>query len=703
MRFARFIVKKRGFILAVAVVLAILSVFGLKATKINYDILTYLPGDLNSIVGEKALDEDFHIASTAMVTVEGMSNRDVLKLKDEFRQIDGVSKVYWVDDVANLSIPKEMLPEELKNTFYGKNSTLLIVTFDGSSSSESTMSAIGQMKKLLRKDCLIGGMSAVAEDTRDLTDSQVPIYSLIAVALVLIVLFLGVESNVTPFLIVLGIGFAVLYNFGSNILLGQISYVTESLAAVLQLGVTMDFSIFLIHRYEDEKRRLGDKEEAMAVAIARSFVSIFGSSLTAIAGFLALCTMSLTLGYDIGVVMAKGVFLGVICTFTILPALLLMFDSAAEKHRHKTLIRPLTKTSHFIVDHHVAILLVFIALLIPFVYGKNHTKQYYNLIQSLPDELVSVRGTNRLKDDYGMQATDFILVDENLRSGDVVKMTDELKALDGVTLAVGYKDYVGSEIPADVIPDDIRNLFVSGGRQLVIVNSQYIPASDEQNAQLDKIGAIVKKYDANALITGEAPMNKDLVTIAGNDFKHVDTASILAVFLIIALIFRSVSLPVLLVLAIESAVMINMGIPYFTGTTLPFIAGIVIGTIQLGSTINYAILLTNRYREERIRGFEAKEATRRAVEISSRSIFSSGLAFFAATFGVSVYSNVDLIKSLCLLIARGAVISMFVILFVLPALLILFSKLIEKSSYHWLRPNAMLAEENPAEKAGGQA
>lgn len=703
MRFARFIVKKRGFILAVAVVLAILSVFGLKATKINYDILTYLPGDLNSIVGEKALDEDFHIASTAMVTVEGMSNRDVLKLKDEFRQIDGVSKVYWVDDVANLSIPKEMLPEELKNTFYGKNSTLLIVTFDGSSSSESTMSAIGQMKKLLRKDCLIGGMSAVAEDTRDLTDSQVPIYILIAVALVLIVLFLGVESNVTPFLIVLGIGFAVLYNFGSNILLGQISYVTESLAAVLQLGVTMDFSIFLIHRYEDEKRRLGDKEEAMAVAIARSFVSIFGSSLTAIAGFLALCTMSLTLGYDIGVVMAKGVFLGVICTFTILPALLLMFDSAAEKHRHKTLIRPLTKTSHFIVDHHVAILLVFIALLIPFVYGKNHTKQYYNLIQSLPDELVSVRGTNRLKDDYGMQATDFILVDENLRSGDVVKMTDELKALDGVTLAVGYKDYVGSEIPADVIPDDIRNLFVSGGRQLVIVNSQYIPASDEQNAQLDKIGAIVKKYDANALITGEAPMNKDLVTIAGNDFKHVDTASILAVFLIIALIFRSVSLPVLLVLAIESAVMINMGIPYFTGTTLPFIAGIVIGTIQLGSTINYAILLTNRYREERIRGFEAKEATRRAVEISSRSIFSSGLAFFAATFGVSVYSNVDLIKSLCLLIARGAVISMFVILFVLPALLILFSKLIEKSSYHWLRPNAMLAEENPAEKAGGQA
>ncbi|MGI5978104.1 MAG: efflux RND transporter permease subunit [Oscillospiraceae bacterium] len=703
MRFARFIVKKRGLILAIAVVLAVLSVFGLKATKINYDILTYLPGDLNSIVGEKALDEDFHIASTAMVTVEGMSNSEILELKEQFKQIEGVNKVYWIDDVADLSIPKEMLPEDLKNTFYGKESTLIIVTFEGSTSSESTMNAIGEMKKLLRKDCLIGGMSAVAEDTRALTDSQVPIYILIAVILVLIVLFLGVDSNVTPFLIVLGIGFAVLFNFGSNILLGQISYVTESLAAVLQLGVTMDFSIFLIHRYEDEKCRLGDKEEAMTVAIARSFVSIFGSSLTAIAGFLALCTMSLTLGYDIGIVMAKGVFLGVICTFTILPSLLLIFDEFSEKHKHKTLIRPLTKTSDFIVDHHVAILLVFIAVLIPFVYGKYHVKEYYNLIQSLPSDLISVQGTNRLKDDYGMQATDFILVDENLKSSDIVKLTNEIEALDGVTLAVGYKDYVGGGIPSDVLPDNIKNLFVSGGRQLLIVNSEYIPASDEQNAQLEQIGNIVKKYDPNALITGEAPMNKDLVTIAGIDFKNVDTASIVAVFIIIALIFRSVSLPVILVATIESAVMINMGIPYFTGSTLPFIAGIVIGTIQLGSTINYAILLTNRYREELICGYDAKEATRRAVEISSRSVFSSGLAFFAATFGVSVYSNVDLIKSLCLLIARGAIVSMFVIIFVLPALLIIFAKLIEKTSYHWLTPNAALAEDIAAKPVGEQA
>ncbi len=693
MRFARFIVEKRWLILVLAVVLAVLSVFGLKATKINYDILTYLPGDLNSVVGEKALDEDFHIASTAMVTVEGMSNSDILKLKEQFKQIDGVNKVYWIDDIANLSIPKEMLPEDLKNTFYGKESSLIIVTFDGSTSSESTMGAISQMKKLLQKDCLIGGMSAVAEDTRDLTDSQVPIYILVAVILVLIVLFLGVDSNITPFLIVLGIGFAVLFNFGSNVLLGQISYVTESLAAVLQLGVTMDFSIFLIHRYEDEKLRLGNKEDAMTVAVARSFVSIFGSSLTAIAGFLALCTMSLTLGYDIGIVMAKGVFLGVCSTFTILPALLLIFDEVSEKHKHKTLIRPLTKTFHFIVDHHVAILLFFVAVLIPFVYGKNNVKEYYNLIQSLPADLISVQGTNRLKDDYGMQATDFILVDENLKSSDVVKMTSELESLDGVTLAVGYKDYVGGEIPSDVIPDDIKSLFVSGGRQLIIVNSEYIPASDEQNEQLTKIDNIVKKYDEKALITGEAPMNKDLVTIADVDFKNVDTASILAVFVIIAIIFRSVSLPIILVLAIESAVMINMGIPYFTGSTLPFIAGIVIGTIQLGSTINYAILLTNRYREEMIRGYEAKEATRRAVEVTSRSIFSSGLAFFAATFGVSVYSNVDLIKSLCLLIARGAIISMIVIMFVLPALLIIFSKFIEKTSYHWLIPSRTLAED----------
>ena len=684
--FARFIVNKRWLILVIAMVLAVLSVFGLLATKINYDILAYLPKDLESIIGAQILDEDFHIASTAMVTVENMTNSDVLKLKDDIGKIDGVEKVFWIDNVADLSIPKEILPDDLRNTFYSENGTLILVTFSGSTSSESTMNAIGQMKKLLREDCLIGGLSAVAEDTRALTDREVPIYILVAVALVLIVLYLGVESTIDPILILIGIGFAILYNFGSNILMGQISYVTESLATVLQLGVTMDFSIFLIHRYQEEKEKLGNKDDAMTIAIARSFVSIFGSSLTAIAGFLALCTMSLTLGADIGIVMAKGVFIGVISTFTILPALLLIFDKQAEKHKHKTFIPSLKKTSHFIVNHHVAILVGFLVIVIPFVYASRHTNVYYNLIKSLPEDLMSVQGTNRLKEDYNMTATDFILIDESLKSSDVVKMTNEIKQLEGVSLAAGYKDYVGGEVPADIIPDDIKSIFVSGGKQLVVVNSEYEPATDEQNAQLTEIDKIVKSYDKNALITGEAPMNKDLISIASTDFENVNLASIIAVFVIIALVFRSISLPIILVLAIEGAVEINMGIPYFTGSVIPFIASIVIGTIQLGSTINYAILLTNRFREERIKGYDPKESVRLAIETCSKSIFSSGLAFFAATIGVSVISDVNLIKSLCLLISRGAIISMFVILFVLPALLIIFSKIIENTSHNWLKP-----------------
>ena len=686
---ARFVVKKKWLVLIVALILAGISVIGVIATRINYDILTYLPKDLESVIGENVLDNDFNIASTAMVTVKNMTNSDVLKLKDDMSKIDGVEKVMWIDDIADLSIPKEMLPDELKNTFYsstGDDGTMLLVTFSDSASSESTMDAISKIKKTLQKDCFIGGLSAVAEDTRDLTDREVPIYILVAVALVFVVLFLGVEATITPLLVLLGIGFAIVYNFGTNIFLGQISYITQSLATVLQLGVTMDFSIFLIHRFEEEKTKNPDRDEAMITALKKAFVSIFGSSLTAIAGFLALCTMSLTLGADIGIVMAKGVLLGVVSTFTILPAFILVFDKQAEKHKHRTFIPKLTKSSRFIVKHHVAILLIFIVLLAPFVYGNFHTKVYYNLIKSLPDNLISVQGTNRLKEDYNMMATDFILVDENLSSDKINQMTDEIKKLDGITLAASYKDYVGDGVPSDFLPDDIRNIFVNGGKQLVIVNSAYETATDEQNKQLDDITAIVKSFDGNGLITGEAPMNKDLITVADKDFKSVNIASIIAVFVIIAFVFGSISVPIILVAAIEAAVMINMGIPYFTGSTLPFIASIVIGTIQLGSTINYAILLTNRFREERRNGYDPKEAVRIAIETCSRSIFSSGLAFFAATIGVSFISDINLIRSLCLLISRGAIISMFVILFVLPSLLIIFSGVIEKTSRNWLKP-----------------
>lgn len=686
-RLARFVVEKRWLVLIVAVLLGALAVVGMIRTKINYDILTYLPANLESVIGEQCLDKDFHIASTAMVTVENMTNKDVLDLKDDISKIDGVAKVYWISDVADLSIPKDVLPKDLENTFYstkGNNGTMLLVTFSGSTSSESTMNAISKLKSTLKKDCLIGGLSAVAEDTKDLTNRELPGYILLAVLLVLVVLFMGVESTVVPLLIMVGVGLAIVYNFGTNIFLGQISYVTQSLAAVLQLGVTMDFSIFLIHRYQEEKTKHDNKDDAMTSAITKAFVSIFGSSLTTIAGFLALCTMSLTLGADIGIVMAKGVLIGVISTFTILPALLLIFDRQIEKYKHKTLITKLKKSSYFIVNHHVAILIIFIVIVIPFAYGEQHTQQYYNLVNSLPKNLVSVEGTNRLKTDYNMIATDFILVDDKVSSNDINKMTDQIKALDGITLAASYKDYVGDSLPGDFIPAQIKNIFVSNGRQMIIANSSFETATNEQANQLKQISAIVKAYDKNALVTGEAPMTQDLVTVADKDFKSVNIASIIAVFIIIAIVFGSASLPFILVAAIEGAVMINMGIPYYTGSVLPFIASIVIGTIQLGSTINYAILLTTRFREERRNGFEPKESARLAVETCSHSIFCSGLAFFAATIGVSLISDVQLIQSLCLLISRGALISMCTILFVLPSLLIIFSGVIEKTSMNWL-------------------
>ena len=694
---ARFVVEKRWLVLIIAVLLGGLAVLGVIGTRINYDILTYLPTDLESVIGEQCLDKDFHIASTAMVTVENMTNKDVLDLKDDISKINGVEKVYWISDVADLSIPKDVLPKDLENTFYsskGNNGTMILVTFSGSTSSESTMNAISEIKSVLHKDCLIGGLSAVAEDTRDLINREVPIYILIAVALVLVVLLMGVESTIVPFLILIGVGFAIVYNFGTNIVLGQISYVTQSLAAVLQLGVTMDFSIFLIHRYQEEKTKYPDKDDAMTSAITKAFVSIFGSSLTTTAGFLALCTMSLTLGADIGIVMAKGVVIGVISTFTILPALILIFDKQIEKYKHKTIIPKLKKSSYFIVKHHVAILVVFLVLVIPFVYGQQHTQQYYNLVNSLPQNLVSVEGTNRLKTDYNMIATDFILVNEKVSSSDINKMTDQIKALDGITLAASYKDYVGDSLPGDFLPAQIKSIFASNGRQLIIANSAYDTATDEQDAQLKQISAIVKSYDKDALITGEAPMTQDLVTVADKDFKSVNIASILAVFIIIAIVFGSISLPFILVATIEGAVMINMGIPYFTGSVLPFIASIVIGTIQLGSTINYAILLTNRFREERRNGFDPKESARLAVETCSHSIFCSGLAFFAATIGVSLISDVELIQSLCLLISRGALISMITILFVLPSLLIIFSGVIEKTSLHWLESRSDKRQNN---------
>ena len=684
-RMSRFIVKRRVLVLIVAVLLLIPSVMGMAATHINYDILSYLPEDLESVIGERYLENDYKLASTAMVTIENMPARQVQDLKEEIKKIDGVGKVLWVDDLTDITVPKEMLPQDVQDIFYGKNdATLVMVTFEDTMSSETTMSAIKSMKKLLDKDCFIGGMAAVVEDTRELVDNEIVLYVTVAVALLMVILFLSLESTVVPLLFIASIGVAVLYNMGTNYFLGEISFITKALAAVLQLAVTTDFSIFLLHRYEEEKTHQPDHEQAMATAIQQTFSSITGSSLTTIAGFLAMCTMSLTLGTDIGVVMAKGVLFGVLCTVTVLPALIMLFDKPIERFRHRTFIPKMKRLSHFIVKRRVPILIVFLILVTPFVYGQANTNVYYNLLDTLPDDLISSQGNQKLKDTFDMTATDFILVDDSLTNAQMNEITDRLEELDGVAQVVSYEKYVGGVIPDNMLPQELSDTLRKAGKEIMMVNSLYPTASDEQNAQLDKMNAILKEYDKDAYITGEAPMTKDLIDVADRDFKSVNITSIALVFLIIALVFKSISVPFLLVLAIESAISINMGIPFFTGETIPFISSIVIGTIQLGATVDYAILMTNRFREERSLGHSAPEAAQLAIENCSQSIITSALAFFLATVGVGLIADVDLIKSLCLMMARGALISMFVILFILPTLLILFNKVIEKTSRRWL-------------------
>lgn len=684
-RISHFVVKRRVLVLIIACLLLIPACLGEMATHINYDILSYLPSDLESVIGEQYLENDYRLASTAMVTIENMPARQIQSLKQDIQNLDGVENVLWVDDIADITIPKEMLPQDVQDIFYGKNdATLVLVTFGDSMSSETTMDAIKAMKGMLDKNCFIGGMAAVTEDTRELVDSEIGLYVAVAVALLMVILFLSLESTIVPFLFVGSIGVAVLYNLGTNYFLGEISFLTKALAAVLQLAVTTDFSIFLLHRYEEEKHRQTDREEAMAAAIQQTFSSITGSSLTTIAGFLAMCTMSLTLGADIGIVMAKGVVFGVICTVTVLPALIMVFDKPIERFRHRTFIPKLKRVSHFVVKRRIPILIVFLILVVPFIYGQSHTSVYYNLLDTLPDDLNSSQGNQKLKDEFGMTATDFILVDDSLTNAQMNEITRRIEDLPGIAQVVSLEKYVGGVIPENMLPKELSDTLCKAGKEIMMVNSTYETASDKQNEQLDNMNAILKEYDKNAYITGEAPMTKDLITVADRDFKSVNITSILLVFVIIALVFKSVSVPFLLVLAIESAISINMGIPFFTGTSIPFISSIVIGTIQLGATVDYAILMTNRFREERLNGHDAKQAAQLAIENCSPSIITSALAFFLATIGVGLIADVELIKSLCLMMARGALISMFVILFVLPTLLILFNKIIEKTSHKWL-------------------
>lgn len=682
-RISKFIADHAKSVIVVSLLLLIPSVIGFINTRVNYDLLSYLPQNLDSTKGEDILDKTYSDASIGIVIVEGMENKDINILKDKIEEVGGVTTTLGLTDVLDESIPKDILPDEIKNQLYNEDSTMFVIKFDGAPGSDSTINGISKVKKILNKQCFLSGMSAIMEDTKELAEHEAPFYVLIAVALSIVVLLISMESTVVPIIFLVSIGIGIVYNLGTNLFLGEISYITKALAAVLQLGVTMDYSIFLMHRYDEERGKWSTKEEAMTQAIKATMTSISGSSLTTIAGFLALCTMDLALGKDIGLVMAKGVVIGVICAITILPAFVLVFDKAIHKFKHKTIIPEFKKVSTLVTKHYKAFIVAFFVIMLPAFFGQANAKVYYNLDETLKPDMSSIVALNKMKDNFNMTSTHFIIVKDDIKSYKMKEMTDRIENLEGVTTVLSYDKFIGPNIPEDFVPRDIKEIFKQGGYNLLLVNSEYKSASDELNNQILEMTDIVKSYDEDAMVTGEGALTKDLTTIADQDFKNVSVASIVAIFVIILIVFKSVSIPVLLVSAIEFAIFINMGIPYYTGTVIPFVASIVIGTIQLGATVDYAILLTSRFREEIRNGYEKKEAMRIAVQESAKSIVTSGLTFFGATGGVALVSDMALIKSLCFLMARGAIISMIVIIFVLPALLLVSEGIINKTTKGW--------------------
>ena len=682
-RFAKILTRHPSAIALIAVLLLIPSAFGYAATRVNYDILSYLPDSLDSTKGERILENTFHDAATSMLVIDGMQAKDVSALKDEIKKVPGVNGAVWVDDIADLTVPKEILPDAVKDAFYSGDSTLVLITYDGSSSSNETLQAVGDVKKLLNRQCFLSGISAITRDTKNLTESEMPVYVSLAVALSLAAMMLCMESWFLPVVFLAGIGFAVAYNFGSNVFLGQISYVTQAIAGILQLGVTMDYSIFLISRYDEEKPKFGDRRDAMASAIESTFLSLAGSSLTTVAGFFALCFMQLTLGRDIGIVMMKGVVLGVLTTVTVLPSLILLFDKPIHRYTHRSLIPDFTRGADFLLRHRRAFVVFGLLLAGPAFFLQAHTAVYYNLDRSLPQDLDSIVATNKLKDGFDMATTQFILADDSLPAYRVKSMTSEIEKLDGVESVLSYSDLIGPAVPDDFVPEKLRDIFKKDGRQLILVNSGYKAAEDRENDQIAKLEHIVKRYDPSGIITGEGPLTKDLIEIASHDFTVTNYISILCILLIVAFVFRSLSVPVLLVAVIEFAIAVNLGIPCLTGTVIPFITPTVIGCVQLGATVDYSILMTTRFQEALRAGRGRLEAVKIAAAPPFRPTLTSSLVFLCATGGVALISRIEIIQSICSMLARGAVISAAAILCFLPAALYLTEPLIEKLSWRF--------------------
>lgn len=676
-KFGRGVVKLRVPILIVSVLLLIPSIFGFLSTRINYDILSYLPSDIETMKGQDIMLDEFGKGGFSLVMLDGMEDKDVEKVKEKIEKVDHVCDVLWYDTLADVSLPKEVLPDDIYDSFNTDNSTMMAVFFDEATSADGSLEAVKEIRSIAGEQCFVSGMSSVVEDIKDLTMQEAPMYVVIAVILTSIILALTMDSFLIPLFFMLSVGMAIIYNMGTNFIQGEISFITEALAAVLQLAVTIDYSIFLWHSYKEEKEKHpGDNKEAMAVAIGKTITSVVSSSITTVAGFLALCFMSYELGMDMGIVMAKGVVIGVICCITVLPSMILVFDKALEKTMHKDLVPSLEKPANFIIKHHAAFIVLFIVVLIPAIYGQINTNVYYNLTDTLPKDLNSVIANTKLDEEYHMATTHMLLVDADMKPKEVNSMLDEMGKVDGVSFSMSLDTLIGPSIPRELVPDSVTKILKSDKWQLMLIGSEYKVASDEENAQIDELSKILKSYDKDGMLIGEAAATKDLIDITDHDFKVVNVVSIAAIFIIILIALRSVSLPIILVAVIEFAITVNMGVPCFTNTTIPFIASVVIGTIQLGATVDYAILMTTRYKTERNAGKDKHEAVTIALSTSMKSIMVSALGFFASTFGVGVYSSVDMISQLCTLMSRGAIISMITVICILPSMLMLFDKVI---------------------------
>ena len=690
MKFGKWVVKCRIPILILAVALLVPSLIGMIMTRINYDMLTYLPDDIDTVVGQDILMDEFGKGAFSFVIIEGMDPEDVSSLREDISHVDHVDTVLWYDDFADVSVPMEILPSKLYDAFNSGDSTMLAIFFDTSTSSDDTMEAITAIRSIAGKQCFVSGMSAMVTDLKDLCEKEEPIYVGIAVALACVAMMIFMDNWITPFVFLLSIGMAILLNMGTNYFLGEISYLTKALSAVLQLAVTMDYSIFLWHSYEEQKSMYEDNKEAMAVAINNTLTSVVGSSITTVAGFIALCFMSYTLGLDLGIVMAKGVILGVIGCVTTLPSMILILDKLLQKTSHKSLLPDMGKVASGITKVFPVFLILFLVLILPsyLSYKATNNEVYYDLGETLPEDMAYVIANSKLQEDFGVGATHMVLISTDVSDTDVRAMIHEMENVDGIKYALGLESVVGPLVPEEMLPESVKEVLKSDDWELLLVNSEYKTATDEVNAQINELNTILKKYDSKGMLIGEAPCTKDLIETTDEDFKVVNAVSIVAIFVIIALVEKSITLPLILVAVIELSIFINLGLAHLTGTSLPFIAPICISTIQLGATVDYAILMTTRYKQERYEGKDKREAVTNALKVSIPSIIVSAMGLFSATFGVALYSDVDIISSLCDLMARGAIVSMFAVILFLPAMFMLFDKVICVTSIGFRNKNA---------------